>query len=59
MCFGTNILRMRTKLNAEHRFEIDTTYAEFDEMPLLLPDVLRCLQTRRYRSTIDFSYTIY
>jgi len=47
---------MTTQLNAEIRFKIDTTYAEFYEMTLLLPEVLRSLQTERYRSTNDFSY---
>jgi len=44
------------QLNAEPRFKIHTTNAEYDESSLLLPDVLRCLQTGRYRSTNDFPY---
>jgi len=44
MCFTTNIPLIRTQLNAEPMIKIDTTYAEFDEMTLLLPDLLRCLQ---------------
>jgi len=40
-----NTTRKRTQLNAEPRVEIDTKH-EFDEMALLLSDVLSCLQTR-------------